>query len=93
MAVLKVILDWLKKLFGGGTTQIGSRNQSASDITVGANTSGIVAVGQRITVNQPRQEPEIPFTTLEKQVPELLAEMREELKKKPFAREFVLLGK
>jgi len=88
----KVILGWLKNLFTGGTAQIGSRNQSASDITVGDNAS-VVAVGQGITVHQPRQEPEIPFATLEQQLPALLAEMRKDLKENPFAREFVLLGK
>ena len=36
---------------------------------------------------------EIPFTMVEQQLPELLAEMRKDLKEKPFAREFVLLGK
>jgi hypothetical protein len=77
---------------GAGTTQIGSRNQSASDITVGDN-AGIVVAGQGNTVNQTGQEPEIPFEALEKQLPELFAEMRTDLKTSPFMREFVLLEK
>jgi len=90
--MFKAILDFVKKLFTGGPTQIGSRNQSVSDVTVGDNAS-IVAVGQGITVNQGRHEPGIPFDQLEKQLPELFAEMRQDLKQHPLMREFVLLGK
>ena len=55
-----------------------------------------MAVGQGITINQgtiPRGEPEISFAVLEKRLPELFAEMRTDLKKHPFAREFVLFPK
>jgi hypothetical protein len=46
-----------------------------------------------ITVDQPREEPEIPFADLENKLPDLFAEMRKDLKQNPFVREFVLLGK
>lgn len=82
------------KQSGCGMTQIGDRNPSASDVIVGDD-AGVVVVGQGNTVNQgsiAAKESEIPFVMLETQLAELF-EMRADLQKSPFIREFVLLGK
>jgi hypothetical protein len=94
LAMWDVFLQWLAKLFGSGTTQIGRGNQSASDVST-RNTPGVVAVGQGITVNQTTVSSlsKIPFADIEKQLAELVNDMRQGLKEHPFVLEFVTLGK
>lgn len=43
-------------------------------------------------VNQPKETSGIPFGRLKEQMPELFAEMREDLIRDPFVREFILIG-
>lgn len=90
------VWSWAKRLIAGeGSSQFGSRNQSASGVSVGDNAS-VVAVGQAITVVQgssPTAASADTFQTIERQIPALLAEMRKDLVQHPFAREIVILTK
>jgi hypothetical protein len=55
--MFSVIWEWLKGLFGAkGTSQIGSRNQSVSGVTVGDNVAG-VTIGNQVNIYHPPQPP------------------------------------
>lgn len=55
-----MVWEWIKGLFSGkGTTQIGSRNKSASGITVGDN-GGPIVVGDNNVVHVSKPAPERP---------------------------------
>ena len=92
------VCRWLKGLLSiKATSQIGSRNQSTSGVKVSDSPSSVVLAGQGNTVIQVSSvtpsETDSPFPDLEKQMPELFAEMRKDLAEHPFAREFVILKK
>jgi hypothetical protein len=79
-----LLTNLFKSLFGGkGTTQIGSANQSVSD-------SPGAIIGRDINVQLRAPEEELDFEQLRAQMPELFAEMKEDLAAHPHVREFVL---
>jgi hypothetical protein len=96
-AMWQAVVDFVKGLFGGkGTLQIGKGNQAVTGTTSGHN-SPIMAAQRDIHVNMPFTPPaggdyEL-FSDLEKDMPDLLREMREDLAEHPLIRDVIVLDK